>query len=65
MGFRVAEAVMRTFGNVRDVDEEMVAVGKAVKEDRERLKCKINSLLDEMLSRPLEDVCRIQEIKGK
>ncbi len=132
IGFRVAEAAMQALDNLRDVDEEMVAIvendncsidaiqvvtgctlgkgnlifqdygkqvytfilrkiGKSVRitakspdeekhrdisalrekarigqiseEDRELLRSKIKSLMEAMLSSPLEKVCEIQEIE--
>ncbi|MDO9535053.1 MAG: TraR/DksA C4-type zinc finger protein [Bacillota bacterium] len=44
---------------------QKVAGGKASEEDLELLKSKTKALMDEILSRPLEEVCRIQEIECK
>ncbi|MEW5920963.1 MAG: FmdE family protein [Bacillota bacterium] len=134
IGFRVAEAAMRSLGNVRDIDEEMVAIvendscavdaiqvitgctlgkgnliyrdygkqaytfnlrkngkavrvtpkgldeernreimalrekvagGKAEEEEIKLLKSKTKELIEEMLIRPVEEVCLIQEINCK
>lgn len=41
---------------------EKAASGKATKEERELLKSKTKALMNELLTSPLEEVCRVQEI---